>query len=83
MSKRPGFDYWVTHKGQGKYFDTEFNIDGRREVKKGYYTHVVTDMALDWLKQQRQKPFLLDARPQGAAQLLRAGAKVRSTPSTT
>ena len=26
--KRPGFDYFVTHKGQGKYFDTEFNVDG-------------------------------------------------------
>src|SRR5687768_11740497 len=48
--KRPGFDYFVTHKGQGKYFDTEFNMDGvKREVRKGYYTHVVTDMALDWL----------------------------------
>jgi len=30
---RPGFDYFVTHKGQGKYFDTEFNINGtKREV---------------------------------------------------
>ena len=28
--KRPGFDYFVTHKGQGKYFDTEFNVDGER-----------------------------------------------------
>ena len=45
-SQRPGFDYFVTHKGQGKYFDTEFNVNGeRREVRPGYYTHVVTDMA--------------------------------------
>ena len=57
--KRPGFDYFVTHKGQGKYFDTEFNIDGRRKVVPGYYTHAVTDMAIDWLKQKREKPFLL------------------------
>ena len=35
--KRPGFDYFVTHKGQGKYFDTEFNLDGReRKVMPGY-----------------------------------------------
>ena len=27
-STRPGFDYFVTHKGQGKYFDTEFNVNG-------------------------------------------------------
>jgi arylsulfatase A-like enzyme len=58
-AKRPGFDYWVSHKGQGKYFDNEFCIDDRREVKKGYYTHVVTDLATDWMKQQRERPFLL------------------------
>lgn len=50
---RPGFDYFATHKGQGKYFDTEFNLNGqKREVVKGYYTTVVTDLALDWMKQQ-------------------------------
>ncbi len=57
--KRPGFDYFVTHKGQGKYYDTEFNIDGTRKVLPGYYTHVVTDLALDWLKRPRSKPFAL------------------------
>jgi N-acetylglucosamine-6-sulfatase len=58
--KRPGFDYFVTHKGQGKYFDTEFNFDGKdRRVVKGYYSHVVTDMAIDWMKKSRSKPFLL------------------------
>jgi N-acetylglucosamine-6-sulfatase len=40
---RPGFDWIVTHKGQGKYFDTEWNVNGEcRETPKGYYTHVVT-----------------------------------------
>lgn len=57
--KRPGFDYWVTHKGQGKYYDTVFNINGKRTVKKGYYTHQLTNMAVDWLKQERTKPYLL------------------------
>ena len=58
---RPGFEYFVTHKGQGKYFDTEFNFNGeRREVVKGYYTSVVTDIALDWLKRDHGgKPWLL------------------------
>ncbi len=50
---RPGFDWFVTHKGQGKYFDTEWNVNGvRRETPKGYYTHVVTDYAVDWIKQR-------------------------------
>lgn len=57
--KRPGFDYWITHKGQGNYYDTTFNINGKREVKKGYYTHRVTDMTVDWLKGEHDKPFLL------------------------
>jgi N-acetylglucosamine-6-sulfatase len=65
--KRPGFDYFVTHKGQGKYWDTEFNVDGDRQVLKGYYTTVVTDLAEKWLRGQRagdgsggaKKPFLL------------------------
>jgi arylsulfatase A-like enzyme len=58
---RPGFNYFVTHKGQGKYFDTEFNFNGkRREVVKGYYTHIVTNVALDWLKHPREgKPWAL------------------------
>ena len=57
--KRPGFDYWVSHRGQGKYTGTEFNVDGERQVKPGYYTHVVTDMAIDWIKRPRLTPFLL------------------------
>lgn len=58
---RPGFDYFVTHLGQGKYFDTEWNVNGaRRETPKGYYTHVVTDYALGWLKQRESgKPWAL------------------------
>ncbi|MDH4477194.1 MAG: sulfatase-like hydrolase/transferase, partial [Verrucomicrobiaceae bacterium] len=54
---RPGFDWFVSHKGQGKYFDTEFNINGQgAKVVPGYYTHVVTDMAEEWLtKEERSK----------------------------
>jgi arylsulfatase A-like enzyme len=58
---RPGYDWFVTHKGQGKYFDTEFCFHGeKREVVKGYYTTVVTDMTLDWLKKQKaDKPWCM------------------------
>lgn len=51
---RPGWDWFVTHQGQGKYFDTEFNLNGERRVTpKGYYTTVVTDLAEEWLGQQK------------------------------
>jgi N-acetylglucosamine-6-sulfatase len=58
---RPGFDWFVTHKGQGKYFDTAWNINGAgSKVIPGYYTTIVTDMALDWLKKQSpDKPWSL------------------------
>jgi len=57
--KRPGFDYWVSHQGQGDYFDTEFNVDGTRKVLKGYYTHVVTDEAIRWLRGPHNGPWCL------------------------
>jgi arylsulfatase A-like enzyme len=51
---RPGFNWFVTHKGQGRYFDPEFNFNGqRRESVPGYYTTIVTEMAEEWLGRQR------------------------------
>ena len=60
-SPRPGFNYFVSHKGQGQYLDTEWNLNGqKREVIKGYYTTVVTDLAEDWIKQQQAgEPWML------------------------
>jgi arylsulfatase A-like enzyme len=58
---RPGFDWFITHKGQGSYFDTTWNVNGQRtEQPQGYYTHVVTDYALAWLKEQpKDQPWAL------------------------
>ena len=59
-SPRPGFDYFVTHQGQGTYYDPEFNFNGKgRRSIPGYYTNIVTDLSTDWLKQSHDKPFLL------------------------
>jgi N-acetylglucosamine-6-sulfatase len=49
--KRPGYDYFATHRGQGQYFDTEWRINGgERQVIPGYYTHVVTQLAEEWIR---------------------------------
>jgi arylsulfatase A-like enzyme len=58
---RPGFNWFVTHKGQGQYFDTEFNLNGeKREVIKGYYTNVVTDLAVDWINRPHgDRPWMM------------------------
>ena len=57
--QRPGFDFWMSHRGQGNYFDNEFNINGTRRQIAGYYTTVVTDHAVDWIKRPHAKPWLL------------------------
>jgi arylsulfatase A-like enzyme len=57
--QRPGFDFWMSHKGQGNYWDNEFNVDGRRRTFKGYYTTVVTDAAVEWLRRKHERPWLL------------------------
>jgi len=56
---RPGFNHWVSFRGQGTYFDPLFNVDGTRIRRKGYVTDLITDYCLDWLKQKRDKPFFL------------------------
>jgi N-acetylglucosamine-6-sulfatase len=58
---RPGFDHFVTHKGQGKYWDTEFRADGgERKLIPGYYTTVVTDLAEAWIRGRKGgKPWML------------------------
>jgi N-acetylglucosamine-6-sulfatase len=49
----------MSHRGQGNYFDTEWNINGQRQLIQGYYTTVVTEQAIQWLQRPHPKPFLL------------------------
>ena len=58
---RPGFDHWVSFAGQGTYFDPVLNVDGRRGKVEGYVADVLTDQALRWLAEGRDKdkPFFL------------------------
>lgn len=60
-SKRPGFDHWVSFKGQGTYFDPILNVNGKRQQFKGYNADVLTDQALQWMSDERnkKKPFYL------------------------
>ena len=56
---RPGFDRWVSFKGQGVYDDPVLNIDGKTQKTPGYMTDLLTDFAVDWLKGKRDAPFCL------------------------
>lgn len=62
---RPGFDYWVSFKGQGKYYPPNdaytINVNGERVPQDGYITPLLTRYAIDFLEQQRdqEEPFFL------------------------
>lgn len=58
-SPRPGFDDWLSVKGQGRYFDPLMNDNGRAVETKGYVTDLFTDRAVTFIKKPRQKPFCL------------------------
>lgn len=59
---QPGFDQWVSFKGQGVYYGGTFNINGK-EVKqdaKAYTTDRLTDLAIDWMQSlKKEQPFFL------------------------
>jgi len=56
---RPGFDRWISFKGQGVYYDPVFNIDGKQVKREGYISDLLTDYAIEWLDKDRKKPFFL------------------------
>ena len=64
-SPRPGFDHWVSFRGQGHYLPPNpnytLNVNGERVKQKGYITDELTDYAVDWLSEQapEEKPFFL------------------------
>jgi len=58
---RPGFDYWLSFTGQGTYFDPQLDENGRDFSQKGYTTDILTDYAIKFLREKRDKskPFCL------------------------
>ena len=59
--RRQNFDYWVSFKGQGRFIDPELNVDGDRKMIKGHMTDVLTDLAVDYIKErsQSEQPYFL------------------------
>jgi len=61
VSEPTGFDYWDILTGQGDYYNPVFINNGVKECVPGYSTNIVTDKALEWLENGRDKdkPFCL------------------------
>ena len=55
--QRPGFDYSASFIGHGRYQDCPFEINGVSTPTKGWVDDVSTDFAIEWMKQNRDRPF--------------------------
>ena len=58
-SPRPGFDHWVSLRGQGTSNDPEMNVNGETIFEKGYTTDLLTDRTVDYLRENHEQPFCL------------------------
>ena len=61
-ASRPGFDHWVSFRGQGTYAPGKhtLNVNGKQTPRKQYMTDELTDYATHWLADRASdKPFLL------------------------
>ena len=56
-----GFDYHEVLVGQGPYYNPPMLLNGKRVAHEGYTTEVITEQALKWLREGRDKdkPFML------------------------
>ena len=59
-SQPNGFDYWNVLPGQGLYRDPVLIEMGKKTKHKGYVTDIITNFAIDWVKNRdRDRPFFL------------------------
>lgn len=56
---QPGFDRWVSFRGQGVYYNPVLNVDGNESKHDGYVTDLLTDFAEEFIARDRDKPFAL------------------------
>ena len=60
ISDPTGFDHWEILHGQGVYYNPPMIRDGINVNHQGYVTDIITDLAINWLKQRdTNKPFML------------------------
>jgi len=56
---RPGFDHWISFRGQGTYFDPMLNFNGDRRRVEGYTADILTEEGKKFIQQNKDRPFLL------------------------
>ena len=58
-TRRPGFDHWISFKGQGQFVDPVVIIDDERKQTDGYLTDLISDWAVEFVEQDHERPFCL------------------------
>ena len=59
-SEPSGFDHFDVLLGQGHYYDSAFNLNGKLTNSTGYVTDVITTKSVQWLETRDvSKPFFL------------------------
>lgn len=58
-SRRPGFDHWISFRGQGQFIDPVVNHNGQRRQMDGYLTDLITQWGVEFLQQDFDAPFCL------------------------
>lgn len=59
-SPQPGFDHWISFRGQGVYNNPLLNFNGERRKVEGYTTDILTDESVRFIERQnKDRPFAL------------------------
>jgi arylsulfatase A-like enzyme len=58
-SPRPGYDTWISFRGQGKINDPVLWENGREEKVSGYVTDLLNQRAVEFVARKRRHPFAL------------------------
>ena len=74
-SEPTGFDHWNVLIGQGPYYNPPMKTGSQNQPRRqtikhtGYTTDIITDLALEWLQNQREsdRAILLDVSTQSSA----------------
>ncbi|MBA2501199.1 MAG: sulfatase [Chitinophagaceae bacterium] len=59
---QPGFDHWLSFRGQGVYLNPVFNINGKvvPQAEGSYVTDLLTNNAIEWMNNRKKnKPFFV------------------------
>ena len=91
-SPRPGYDHWVSFKGQGRLVDPILWENGGEHQVEGYMTDILNARAVEFVRRKRKQPFALffahkavhpDLVQKRAAASTRAASAATRCPSAT